>query len=89
MKNITTNNTEGTGSCKCGGCGCGGTPIEDKAKELGVPVIPRLPDKVDYSPRTPNPIVAICGECGLEIHQVMGYVCSNPRCPTGFGGPSC
>lgn len=87
MKTVTTNNT---GTCGCG-CKCvgGDTSIEDKAKRLGVPIIKKLPDKEDYSPSTPNPIVAVCGECGLEIYEVMGYVCSNVRCPTGFGSPTC
>lgn len=28
-----------------------------------------------------NPVIGICGECGLEIRQVMGYYCPNPVCP--------
>ncbi len=44
-----------------------------------VPVIPPLegPDL----PCDPNPVVAKCGQCGLNLHRVMGYVCSHPRCP--------
>ena len=49
-----------------------------------VPVVPPLPPA--YVPNSdPNPIVARCGECGLEIRQVMGYCCQHPRCPTGLG----
>ena len=50
-----------------------------------IPVIPPLPPE-DPGPHDPNPVVAICGQCGLQIHQVMGYVCTHPRCPTGLGG---
>ena len=50
---------------------------EKKAKDLGVPVIPkRLPIN-----REPNPVVAVCGECGLEIRQVMMYSCGKINCP--------
>ena len=51
-----------------------------------IPIIPKLPE--DYNPNPdPNPTVAVCGECGLHLKSVMGYVCSNVRCPTGLGGP--
>lgn len=51
-----------------------------------IPVIPPLPKE---PPCDPNPTVAVCGECGLELKGVMGYYCSHPRCPTGLGGPTC
>lgn len=57
-----------------------------------IPVIPKIPDeikKLREGPQDPNPVVAICGECGLKIYAVMGYVCSNRHCPTGLGGPTC
>lgn len=44
----------------------------------GLPVVPRLPDHAPGLPRGP---VAICGECGREIHAVEGYCCMNLRCP--------
>lgn len=48
-----------------------------KATEQGVPVIPpRRPVPLD-----PNPTVAICGACGLELKRVMGYSCNRPDCP--------
>ena len=60
-----------------------------EADQIGVPVIPPLPPHspwyIPEGPRDPNPVVAICGECGLHIHNVMGYSCSRPRCPTGLG----
>ena len=46
--------------------------------ERGVPVIPPLNRKPDIGP---NPTVAICGACGLELKQVMGYVCGRDDCP--------
>ena len=27
-----------------------------------------------------------CPQCGLEFTGPMGYVCSQPQCPTGLGG---
>ena len=57
--------------------------------QRGLPVIPKLPPD-QPNPGMPNPPVAMCGECGLEIRQVMHYVCGNPRCPVftrvTFGG---
>ena len=53
-----------------------------------IPIIPKLPP-ADPGPYDPNPVVAICGECGLRIQRVMGYVCQHPRCPTGLGGATC
>jgi len=52
------------------------------------PIIPPLP----FSPSMPapwNPVVARCGECQLDLHQIMHYVCSNARCPTGLGPTIC
>lgn len=61
--------------------------IRKRAKELDVPVIEPLPPPPP--PRNPQGVIAICGQCGLEITRVMGYVCHNQRCPTGLGGPVC
>lgn len=82
---VTTTTTKGCGKCEA--CECDN--IEEEAKKLGVPVIPKLPEKIDYSPCDPNPVIAICGECGLHLHQVMGYCCPHARCPTGLGGATC
>jgi len=44
----------------------------------GLPIIPPLPEM----PRGPaDGAIAICGQCGLRIMPVMGYVCGNSRCP--------
>jgi hypothetical protein len=59
---------------------------KDKAKRHGVPVIPRRAESTKQAPRDPNPVVAVCGECGLEIRQTMGYYCPKANCPTGLGG---
>ena len=48
-----------------------------------VPTIPPLmPEekRIRENPE-PNPVVARCGECGLDIRQTMGYVCGNINCP--------
>lgn len=52
-----------------------------------VPVIPPLPDSPFDSPLDPNPVVAICGKCGLHLRKVMHYYCGQSRCPTGLGSP--
>lgn len=48
-----------------------------------VPVIPPLTpeQKERRNNPDPNPVVAKCGECGLEIRQTMCYSCQNPNCP--------
>ncbi|QJR01749.1 hypothetical protein HH800_05795 [Sphingobium yanoikuyae] len=55
------------------------TPAE-KAKRIGVPLIPAKP-KVPAAPFNPNRTVSVCGECGLEMKAVMGFVCSRANCP--------
>lgn len=52
---------------------------EEKAKQLGVPVIPPLPN-VTPDP-SPNPTVAVCGKCGIELKQVMHFACPHSDCP--------
>jgi hypothetical protein len=59
---------------------------EEKARRLGVPVIPPI---APMPPRDPNPVIAICGECGLELRQVMHYACGQARCPVKLGGSCC
>lgn len=44
-----------------------------------IPIIPKLPD--DHPRPHPDEPWAICGECGMELRGVMGYVCPNSRCP--------
>ena len=53
-----------------------------------VPVIPALPKEPEKYPRPGGPFnhpVAVCGECGITLFQVMSYVCGRPNCPTGLG----
>jgi hypothetical protein len=52
--------------------------IDERAKRLGVPVVPKLPMQKPYDP---NPVVAICGECGRDIHMMEGYCCGRNNCP--------
>lgn len=56
----------------------------DKAKRIGVPVI----EPISPYPK-PNDTVAVCGKCGLELKQVMGYCCPNADCPCGMGPVVC
>ena len=59
---------------------------QQEAELLGVPIIPPIkappPKPKDY-----NPIVAICGQCGLHVHARMMYACTNANCPVGLCGP--
>jgi hypothetical protein len=59
---------------------------EEKAERLGVVLIPKISRRpIPDSPS--NNIIAVCGECGLTVHQVMGYVCPHgTKCPTGLSG---
>ena len=43
-----------------------------------------LPDPLPVSDWTKS-----CPKCGIKLDGVMGYVCSQPRCPTGLGGFWC
>ncbi len=64
------------------------TPRE-KADRLGVPLIESFPSIPRPGSPPYDPVVSVCGKCGLELRQVMGYVCSKPGCPTGLGGATC
>lgn len=39
------------------------------------------------SPFAPGPTFKLnqCSACGISLEGTMGYVCSNPRCPTMLG----
>lgn len=56
------------------------TPIVETPVAMPkVPVIPALPPSLPNV--DPNPVVAQCGECGLMLRMVMGFVCPSYRCP--------
>lgn len=57
---------------------------EERVKRLGVPVIPVLPPQAER-PFDPNPVVAVCGQCGIDLHTAMWYVCQQASCPAGLG----
>lgn len=40
-------------------------------------------------PWQPLPSFNQCTKCGLKLDTVMGYVCSQPDCPTGLGPIMC
>lgn len=52
---------------------------EEKAKRLGVPCVPVMRDTSRSDDE--NPIVAVCGACGLECRQRMQYACLKAECP--------
>lgn len=51
---------------------------EERAKRIGVPCIPKLPPMKRYES---NPVVAVCGECGRDVHMYEGYCCGRGNCP--------
>ncbi|WP_066770021.1 hypothetical protein [Sphingobium sp. CCH11-B1] len=53
------------------------TPAQ-KAKRIGVPLIPARP-----KPQQPafDPVISVCGACGMEMRKVMGYACPRSDCP--------
>lgn len=59
----------------------GETP-EERARRLGVPLVPRRPRP---GPVPHDFVVAVCGECGLKLRRTMHYSCRNADCPTGLG----
>ena len=56
--------------------------INQKAKELGVPVIHPFQEKEQISnPNDINKTIALCGKCGLELKSTMHYSCNRQYCP--------
>ena len=55
--------------------------IEDKAKLYGVPIIGNTPHWQKRPEKDPNPVTAICGNCGLTIRRIMNYSCPYDKCP--------
>lgn len=63
--------------------------LRRRGEYLGVPIIPpRAPVPVDKQRGDPNPTVAICGACGLELKRVMSYSCNRSDCPC-YVNPTC
>jgi hypothetical protein len=52
---------------------------EEKARKLGVPMIGPL--RGTTNPPRLDRVMAVCGECGREVHYVESYSCPNGRCP--------
>ena len=50
----------------------------DRARRMGVPYVEPLRP---VQPQLPNPIVAVCGGCGRDVHRVEGYSCPRDNCP--------
>lgn len=55
-----------------------GEAPEEKARRMGVPVIPKRRTPV---PVGPNPTIAVCGACGIDLKGVMHFVCNHDDCP--------
>lgn len=52
--------------------------MTDKYTEDGLPIIGPLPDEPK---KAPDGAIAVCGECGMRIHEVMHYYCTHSNCP--------
>lgn len=61
-------------------------PVQEPITPLPYP-LPSSP----YQPwTTPNSLIGSnCPKCGMKMEGIMGYVCSQPQCPTGLGGSWC
>lgn len=61
--------------------------MNDRFKPVETPTITspfKFPDTLPVSDW-----VQRCSKCGIHLSGVMGYVCSQPQCPTGLGGSWC
>ena len=66
--------------------------LMDKLAQRPITPLPHPLPSMPYQPWvTPNspPMGGNCPKCGLKLEGVMGYVCSQPQCPTGLGGVWC
>jgi hypothetical protein len=51
---------------------------EERARRIGVPLYPaRKPLPV----LNDNPIVGVCGACGIDIREIMHLACRREDCP--------
>jgi len=60
-------------------------PRTEEEKKQGIPLIT---ERAPY-PSDPNPIISVCGKCGLRVYRVMDYVCPHAVCPCEFSGLTC
>ena len=56
--------------------------IAERARKIGVPVLP--PRRADR-PAEENPVVAVCGACGIDVRKVMWMACNKAECPLSSG----
>lgn len=52
---------------------------EQRARRLGVPFV--APLKFHGRIHDSNPVIAICGGCGRDVHRMEGYSCPLSQCP--------
>ena len=59
----------------------------ERQQHIGPPSWPIPGVQPQPFPTQPTPWDArTCPTCGLKLEGVMGYVCTQPKCPTGLGG---
>lgn len=84
----------------CPGCGSYHSPDTKTCPVTPNPVQPYTPwtpypSRPPSAPEVPWPydpfqqVSSHCVKCGIELSNLMMYVCVNPGCPTGLGGPVC
>ena len=56
--------------------------IAERARKIGVPVLPPRPTD---RPAEENPVVGVCGVCGIEVRKVMWMACTKAGCPLASG----
>lgn len=56
------------------------SPVE-LAKELGVPLVKKTEKEEKKPIGGENKVLAVCGECGLQVRMVMHLVCQHKNCP--------
>ena len=61
------------------------TFYDDGTFTESIPSAPSIPMPSLPTWSTPS----YCPQCGLKFEGTMGYVCSQPKCPTGLGGAWC
>lgn len=56
---------------------------------IASPAIPNIPRYPSAPLPMPTALNDRCPRCGITLSGVMGYVCSDPSCPTGLGPMTC
>lgn len=66
----------------------------DGVLKIADDAVKQVPGRLPWPDRPPMhhyPDTMACTKCGMtfETNKAYGYVCTQPKCPTGFGSPYC